>query len=362
MDIPITLLTPMWTGDANQKSERVRETSIVGNLRWWGEAMIRGMGLYACDPTDPSRRCTYEQRRGLRSICLACQIFGCTGWGKRFGIRCQTDQLNLVPLAFITTLTFNRNWLNRIYGGPTRNISGVRVPLGLAVLGFHQLSSHPHLSNDEIESIMESIIALASSYGGLGAKVQNGFGRFSFQVRDERLEAAKQALKRLHDAGEYRQDTDNSDRWATTNQLFRRTYHIDVTNPLVRHMKQRIYGSLPDDSAYLPCAYELRYKGDWTGGILGLREYLKNNNNLSYHLDDLLGKTRGSERAASRLFVSHLYRDSGTPGNKYILNISGFVIPTINMGMVTSAVEDYVGQLFGDDAQLLTQETSPSVF
>ena len=52
-------LTPIWTGDANRNGSRIRETGMLGSLRWWYEAIIRGMNRYACDPTsDP---CVYAK-------------------------------------------------------------------------------------------------------------------------------------------------------------------------------------------------------------------------------------------------------------------------------------------------------------
>lgn len=75
-------LTPAWTGDASGQGERTRETGLLGSLRWWYEAILRGCGFPACDPTAGT--CVYEDRDGLAGICLACQLFGCTGYSRRF--------------------------------------------------------------------------------------------------------------------------------------------------------------------------------------------------------------------------------------------------------------------------------------
>ncbi|HBT25842.1 MAG TPA: type III-B CRISPR module RAMP protein Cmr1 [Pseudothermotoga sp.] len=95
--IKIKALTPIWTGDADRKCETLRETGIIGSLRWWYEALIRGLGGYACDPTIDGR-CSLDQKRfkeALKNgksqqkalseqICPACQLFGCTGWARKF--------------------------------------------------------------------------------------------------------------------------------------------------------------------------------------------------------------------------------------------------------------------------------------
>ncbi|MBT9148316.1 MAG: hypothetical protein DDT32_02088 [Syntrophomonadaceae bacterium] len=73
-------LTPLWTGDAEGKGERVLETGILGSLRWWYEALVRGLGHYACDPGGGT--CEYKEK--LAGSCPVCQLFGCTGYSRRF--------------------------------------------------------------------------------------------------------------------------------------------------------------------------------------------------------------------------------------------------------------------------------------
>jgi CRISPR-associated protein Cmr1 len=77
-------LTPLWTGNADKRCDQIRETGLRGSLRWWYEAMLRGSGFYACDPSCGT--CVYEVNKGLASICLACQLFGCTGYSSRVRI------------------------------------------------------------------------------------------------------------------------------------------------------------------------------------------------------------------------------------------------------------------------------------
>ncbi|MCD6141803.1 type III-B CRISPR module RAMP protein Cmr1, partial [Candidatus Bipolaricaulota bacterium] len=44
MKVKIRTLTPLWTGGADGKVDRVHETGILGSLRWWYEAIVRGLG------------------------------------------------------------------------------------------------------------------------------------------------------------------------------------------------------------------------------------------------------------------------------------------------------------------------------
>lgn len=78
--IRIKPLTRLWTGDEKRKSEILRETGIIGSLRWWYEALIRGLDGTACDPTlkNKGKKCEGENH------CDACELFGCSGWARKF--------------------------------------------------------------------------------------------------------------------------------------------------------------------------------------------------------------------------------------------------------------------------------------
>jgi len=84
MQIRIRTLTPIWTGDVNRQCTKLRETSILGSLRWWFEALVRGFGGYACDPTSNKKNEKCEYKDNTNDICAVCELFGTTGWAKRF--------------------------------------------------------------------------------------------------------------------------------------------------------------------------------------------------------------------------------------------------------------------------------------
>jgi len=44
MKVKIRTLTPIWTGDIDQKSDLLRPSSITGSLRWRTEAILRSIG------------------------------------------------------------------------------------------------------------------------------------------------------------------------------------------------------------------------------------------------------------------------------------------------------------------------------
>ena len=91
--VKIKALTPLWTGDAERKSNEIRETGIIGSLRWWYEALIRGLGGNACDPTN-------SKCEG-RNHCDACELFGCTGWSRKFRLEVEKEENSEIALKFI---------------------------------------------------------------------------------------------------------------------------------------------------------------------------------------------------------------------------------------------------------------------
>ncbi len=56
--ISIRTLTPVWTGDVYGQCSEIKETGIIGNLRWWYESVVRSMGGNAC---DISKQCKFDR-------------------------------------------------------------------------------------------------------------------------------------------------------------------------------------------------------------------------------------------------------------------------------------------------------------
>lgn len=81
-------ITPIWTGDADRKGDRYLISSgLLGSVRWWFEVLVRGLGGSACDPSNSQNRC--PDKKGNR--CLVCELFGCTGWGRKFRLELAND-------------------------------------------------------------------------------------------------------------------------------------------------------------------------------------------------------------------------------------------------------------------------------
>jgi CRISPR-associated protein Cmr1 len=83
LEIKLTTLTPIWTGGADGRADRLHATGIIGGLRWWYEVMVRGLGGNACDPSKHT--CLYDPEKPPDyGLCDVCRVFGATGWARRF--------------------------------------------------------------------------------------------------------------------------------------------------------------------------------------------------------------------------------------------------------------------------------------
>jgi len=106
LEMTLQTLTPLWTGGVDQTCDRLHETGLIGSLRWWYEALVRGLGGGACDPTSEERCPDKDGRR-----CAACELFGCTGWARKFRLRVLDEQGQVVQNALDANQTFRLQFL-----------------------------------------------------------------------------------------------------------------------------------------------------------------------------------------------------------------------------------------------------------
>ena len=106
MQITLKTLTPLWTGGVDQTCDRLHETGLIGSLRWWYEALVRGLGGYACDPTSEERCPDKVSQR-----CSACELFGCSGWARKFQLRLVDKQGQVVQNALAANQTVQLQFL-----------------------------------------------------------------------------------------------------------------------------------------------------------------------------------------------------------------------------------------------------------
>ena len=171
LTVKIRTLTPLWTGGVDGTMDRIHETGILGSLRWWYEAIVRGLGGYACDPTG-DHRCPDKDG----NYCDVCKVFGATGWRRRFRLEVVED--NTQPIW-----EPKDKMLNIRPPGRTRGWYLPPGRMGTLALKF--------TGDPKILSLMAALLLFLEKWGNLGAKPQLGCGVFAIENRDEVLKWAQ---------------------------------------------------------------------------------------------------------------------------------------------------------------------------
>ena len=180
LQLQLTTLTPIWTGGADGKSDRLHVTGIMGSLRWWYEVFVRSVGGTACDPTEHS--CIYDQGKPNDGLCDVCRVFGATGWARRFKlIISETSLQQKRPSASIPgregNLVFNLSSDHQ-----SSRTQGHRWYLpGEPLAGQIQLTIIPTAPLDKENhyldpNIIGSLLQFIADRASLGAKPQMGMG------------------------------------------------------------------------------------------------------------------------------------------------------------------------------------------
>jgi len=68
--VTFNTITPLWTGDAWGKCNELKLTRLIGSIRWWFEALVRGMEYKASDSTGD--KCEIE----IKKSCLTSDEIG----------------------------------------------------------------------------------------------------------------------------------------------------------------------------------------------------------------------------------------------------------------------------------------------
>lgn len=145
IEVKLRTLTPIWTGNIDCTSPNLKETGIIGSLRWWYENLLRAYGEDACDPTDST--CNAEKH------CSACELFGCTGWSRKFRLEISADS-KLKPLKL------------RI---GNRHVSGLFGEFVLRILPLRDICINE-------KRYFSKAFQVIHEYGALGARSSQGNG------------------------------------------------------------------------------------------------------------------------------------------------------------------------------------------
>lgn len=170
--LQIQTLTPLWTGSVESgRMDRIHETGILGSLRWWYEAILRGLGCTdICDPTSECR-CPHDD--GF--YCDVCRLFGATGKSRRFRMRVRGGRPLFegrhIPLPS-GHIRHGRagGWF--LQGG---GHIGKDLDLQIIPIGFEQ----------DIDFLFFPL-TIIDKHASLGAKVTSGYGVVSFELPEKR--------------------------------------------------------------------------------------------------------------------------------------------------------------------------------
>jgi len=355
MNFRIRTLTPLWTGDVERKSEKLREMSIIGSLRWWFEAIIRGLGSYACDSVDEVvRKCELkveEYKKGARPeelICPICYVFGTTGWSKRF--RLEIDgELNQLPFVIVKAdeRKDHRGWF-----------LGTRESGGL--VGISEVKVY---GESWVKNILALLLNMSSSWG-IGAKTQDGFGICKFEGQYDVNKAIKKIKdliskfeqsrnsKLLPNMEDYffvkitvEEDINSNIREVFNNKLFKDSKNQISVEEFLQHIPEEY------ESRFYPTAPLIRYwlRSLFRNGSDNLRHFLFGFVSIKgtpspicrIHYAHVNKKGKGYfcpkckktlkdeeiyEKMGSKIFVSHIYN---VDNNKWEFKIWGYVPKTL---------------------------------
>ena len=196
--IPITTLTPIWTGDVNQKTEYLRATSFLGGLRFWTEGLCRSLGhKNICDITNSGtyggiNRDIYDSE-DHPYVCLVCEVFGCTGKGRSFSLRVCDEKISNEPIGPIVL-----NERKYVVNGRTkipRYLDGSPGKYGSFSLELTQMRPGTHFSE------LAAGLAIMLNWGTLGARDQYGYGLVKATLPNELVNLAMDAIP-PHDSGD----------------------------------------------------------------------------------------------------------------------------------------------------------------
>ncbi|AFZ28590.1 CRISPR-associated protein, Cmr1 family (plasmid) [Cylindrospermum stagnale PCC 7417] len=200
MEVKIQTLTPIWTGGIEAgKCDLIHETGLLGSLRWWMEVLVRGLGGVVCDPTaeksqDRSSLDTQkfnakkyrelqdevERRKYLRDagLCDVSQIFGATGWKRRFRLEVQEVQVSDATIQH--PITASRSYLGMkrpptwYFPDPTKKDVKPQPP-NTPITGSFIIKIQS-LNPDFKPEIIGGLIQFIADWSALGARPQMGFG------------------------------------------------------------------------------------------------------------------------------------------------------------------------------------------
>lgn len=178
MEIQLRTLTPLWTGGVETgKMDRLHESGLIGSLRWWYEALVRGLGGSACDPTSEDR-CEYDPRKAAppeKQLCAACYLFGCTGWGRKFRVVVsERDGLFNLQEGQGQNVLLPSGRVHKTKKGDRAGGWFLFADSRIGALSL-QIQSVREMTSEEL-NLLKVTVALIARWGTFVAKASSGYG------------------------------------------------------------------------------------------------------------------------------------------------------------------------------------------
>jgi CRISPR-associated protein Cmr1 len=181
LEIGLTTVTPLWTGGADGKADRLHAPGIVGSLRWWYEVMVRGLGGNACDPGEHS--CLYDSKTPPNNgLCDVCRVFGTTGWARRFRL-VVTDETQLRSASpWERRVTASRSYKDRLGKEKSPTWFFDNPPL-IGNANIKIVATDNQFQTEIIGGLIQFLVSWAS----IGARPQMGYGVIATITRQDTL-------------------------------------------------------------------------------------------------------------------------------------------------------------------------------
>jgi CRISPR-associated protein Cmr1 len=288
LELTLKTLTPLWTGGADGKADRLHITGLMGSLRWWYEVMIRSIGGHVCDPSKHS--CQYDPSKPDTGLCDVCKVFGATGWARRFRLIIPQDNLQpKKPIAsrsdgsgrLVLTLSGNHPD-NRGLGHKwylTGNPLSGQIKLGIIPTGPIDKDGNELFDPAIIAAVFQFIADRAS----IGAKPQMGLGVIQVANRQSTQPLIKH-LEQIISTHQTRHDLKT---------------RVDDELPCLQNM---FFASVNVSSTLESATFDLKYD---------LRNMLREEFKGDRLRHTIMGFVRGGNRIGAKIMMSFPY-DDGT--------------------------------------------------
>ena len=279
------------------------------------------------------------KRQAYARLCLACRLFGCTGWQRRF--RLEVDGLKPQNLFFVASSNVYQaagNWLWRMFGGEelggTRRGRGAAVTFtfGVQALWGQQATLRVIPLESDGEGVLARVAFLLSTvahWGALGAKPQHGFGQI--QITNGLASALVEEGQELIIADAQSKPGKSPPDFFNLSSFFSHTYQLAEIEDYLGGLREIGTPLKGYRQRFIPCAFDIRYKSrskhfrTGEGEDFGMRPWFKEKwgPKVTHRLFGRSDARRDEERAAGRIHVSHLYRVE--PGGPWYLKVWGHV-------------------------------------